>query len=109
MKKIVCGVLFVVFLFTVCAFADAGSAKIQLGTPALVNGKQLPAGNYNVTWTGEGTNVQVTITSADKKSAVTVPAKVVEGAKARTNSVVRNSDGSLKEIWLGGKTQAIVF
>jgi hypothetical protein len=109
MKKLVCYVLLITLMFSLSAFAATGTAKIELGTPALVAGKQLPQGEYKVTWTGEGKDVQVTLTSADKRTTVTAPAKIVEGAKARTNQVVRNGDGALKEIWFGGRTQSLAF
>jgi hypothetical protein len=109
MKKLICCVLFIIFMFSLSAFAVTGSAKVELGAPTLVAGKQLPQGNYKLTWTGEGKDVQVTITSADKLTMVTAPAKIIEGPKAHTNQVVRNGDGSLKEIWFDGKTQALSF
>lgn len=109
MKKIVGLVLVSLFVLSIAAFADTGSAKVVFGAPTLLSGKQMPAGDYKVTWTGEGNEVQVTITSADKKISTTVPAKVIEGPKAFANLVIRNGDGSLKELWFNGKTKALAF
>jgi hypothetical protein len=109
MKKLVGCVVVMTLLFSLSAFAATGSGKIELGVPTLVAGKELPKGEYKLTWAGEGKDVQVTLTSADKRTTVTAPAKIVEGAKARMNQVVRNGDGSLKEIWFGGKAQSLAF
>lgn len=109
MKKFVCCALAVISLFSLNVFAATGSARIDLGSTVSVSGTQLPKGSYKVAWTGEGNEVKVTLTSTDKKISVSAPAKMVEIAKARTTSVVKNEDGSLKEIWFEGKSQALAF
>jgi hypothetical protein len=109
MKTLVCCVLLITFMFSLNAFAATGSAKIELGATTLVAGKQLPQGFYKVTWSGEGNDVQVTLSSLDKRITVTTPAKIVEGSKPRTNMIVRNEDGTLKAIAFGGKAQSLAF
>jgi hypothetical protein len=109
MKRIVCCVLLVIFAFSFSAFAMTGSGKVHFGNTTLVAGKQLPQGDYKVTWSGDGKDVQVTLTSEDKRTAVTAPAKIVEGPKAQTTQVVREDNGKLIEIRFGGKTQGLAF
>lgn len=63
-------------LFSIPAFAAKDSQSLTLSIPVKVGATQLPAGSYTVAWTGTGQNVQVTL-SKDKKTLVTVPAKLV--------------------------------
>jgi hypothetical protein len=75
---------------SVPAFAVKNSQNVAILDPVKVGSTQLPAGNYKVSWTGTGPNVQVTIEEKGKAS-VTVPAKVVEAKNGHiallTNSV----------------------
>jgi len=62
---------------SVPALAAKNSQTVTFGDPVRVGSTQLPAGDYKVSWTGSGPNVQVTI--GDKgKNTVTVPAKLVD-------------------------------
>lgn len=83
------------------AFAGGGSHKesFQIGSDAQVNGKQLPAGEYEARWEGSGPTVQVSITKG-KKVIATVPAQVVELGKAAyaTETETRNSASGDREI-----------
>ena len=63
--------------FSLPALAAKNSQTVTLTDPVEVGSTQLPAGNYKVTWTGTGSNVQVTIAEKGKTS-VTVPAKLVD-------------------------------
>jgi len=107
--KLVCCFLLVTLFFSLSAFALSGKGKISLRTPTQLAGKQLAAGDYKITWTGDANAVQVTFASADNKTVITAPAKVVEAEKARTNAIIKSPDGSVKQIWFGGKTAALVF
>ena len=64
-------------LVSVPAFAAKNSQNVSITDPVKVGSTQLPAGDYKVSWTGTGSNVQVTIAEKGKAS-VTVPAKIVE-------------------------------
>jgi len=64
-------------LLSVPAFAAKNSQNVSVTDPIKVGSTQLPAGDYKVSWTGTGSNVQVTIAEKGKAS-VTVPAKIVE-------------------------------
>src|SRR5262245_54790684 len=64
-------------LLTASAFAGTThKGSLQISDPVQVNGKQLPAGDYTVTWSGDGPNVNVSITRSGKVLA-TAAAKVV--------------------------------
>jgi len=76
---------------SVPSFAAKNSQNITLTDAVKVGTTQLPAGDYKVTWTGAGQNVQVTI--ADRgKNTVTVPAKLVD-AKNGHVAVLTNAVG----------------
>ena len=83
------------------AFAGSGSHKesFQLGAAAQVNGKELPAGDYEARWEGSGPTVQVSITQG-KKVIATVPAQVVDLNKASyaTETEIKNSANGDREV-----------
>jgi hypothetical protein len=86
---------------------------LQVNNTVSVNGKQLEAGDYSVTWDGTGPDVQLSIMKGKKLVAQT-GAKVVSMDKAPAGDqaiVVRNTDGSatLKEIRFGGKKYALTL
>ena len=60
------------------AFASGNSQTLNVPEPMKAGSTQLAPGDYNVTWTGTGPNVQVTF-AQNRKVLVTVPAKLVEG------------------------------
>lgn len=104
--------LAMVLMLGVSAFA-ANKGSLQVNNTVSVNGKQLEAGDYSVTWDGTGPDVQLNILKGKKVVAQT-GAKVVTMEKAPTGDqaiVVRNNDGSatLKEIRFGGKKYALTI
>ncbi|MGD0789316.1 MAG: hypothetical protein ABR898_15155 [Terracidiphilus sp.] len=66
-------------LFAAPAFAGKKSPTVTIPRTVQVGSAQLPAGDYKLTLTGSGSNVQVTL-SQNEKALVTVPAKAI-GAK----------------------------
>ncbi len=108
MKRIVCGVVLLTLILAVSSFALEGKVNILLGGSSQLAGQQLPRGEYKVVFTGDGKDVQVTLTSADGKTVVKAAAKLVDGARARKTAVVTDN-GAIIEILLGGKTQSLVF
>jgi hypothetical protein len=58
------------------AFAGT-KANLQLSDPVTVNGTQLKAGDYKLTWEGSGPNVELSITKG-KTVVAKVPAHLVE-------------------------------
>jgi len=87
---------------TLAGTAFAGNShkeNFQIGTAAQVNGKQLPAGDYEARWEGSGPTVQVSITQG-RKVIATVPAQVVDLEKAASASEteVKQSNSGDREI-----------
>ncbi|HEY6489239.1 MAG: hypothetical protein WCC26_08255 [Terracidiphilus sp.] len=78
---------------SVPAFAAKNSQSISITGPVTVGATQLPAGNYKVSWTGIGSNAQVTIAEKGKAS-VTVPAKVVEAKNGHIAVLTNKVNGS---------------
>lgn len=104
--------LALVLMLGVSAFA-VNKGSLQVNNTVSVNGKQLEAGDYSVTWDGTGPDVQLSIMKGKKLVAQT-GAKVVSMDKAPAGDqaiVVRNTDGSatLKEIRFGGKKYALTL
>jgi len=77
-------------LFSVPAFAAKNSDTVRIPSKVTVGTTQIPAGSYKLTWTGSGPDVQLTL-ARDRKTLVTVPAKVV-AEKNDSNSVVTNTE-----------------
>jgi len=98
------------------AAAAAGpkqSLTVELRSPATLNGKELPAGTYKVSWTGEGSNVKVTFANG-KKFTIETPGKFVEReTQAVDDGVVsrKNGSGSLEisEVRFGGEKRVLVL
>ncbi len=95
------------------AASDTHKGTLQVIDPVQVNGKQLPAGQYDLKWEGNGPNVQVSI-ERGKKVLATVPAHVVDlQEKPSTDTIVvnKNDDGSraLTQIRFGGKKYALAI
>jgi hypothetical protein len=59
------------------AFAAKNSQTVNLPSAMKVGSTDVTPGDYNVTWTGSGPEVQVTLTR-NRKVIVTLPAKLVE-------------------------------
>jgi len=63
-------------LLSAPAFAGKNSQTVNIPEPMKAGTTQLAAGDYNVTWTGTGPNIQVTFTQ-NRKVLATVPAQLV--------------------------------
>jgi hypothetical protein len=101
------------FLLATSGFAATNKGSLQVSDPLTVNGKQLPTGDYTVTWDGAGPNVELNIMRG-KNVVATVPAHMVdlEQSPNRDSLVTNvNSDGrkSLNEIRFGGKKFALAI
>ena len=66
-------------LLSAPAFAGKNSQTVTVPEPMKAGATQLSPGDYDVSWTGSGSNVQVTFTR-NRKVVATVPAKLVEEA-----------------------------
>ena len=94
------------------AFA-ANKGSLQVQEPFTVSGQQVPAGEYQVKWSGSGSNVELSILKNNKVIA-TSPAHILElkDSASRDSAVVRtNDDGSrsLSEIRFSGKKFALAL
>jgi uncharacterized protein YlzI (FlbEa/FlbD family) len=113
--KPVASLMAVMALLVLCstsAFAET-STKMTLLSTLSVNGTELKAGQYKVSWEEHSPDVTVTF-SRGKKEVATAHGKIMDrGVKYRRNMVVYegSSDGprTLVEIQLGGTSHAIVF
>jgi hypothetical protein len=74
MKRL--GVAFLALAFTFSAYAAKNSTTVNLTGPVQVGSATLPAGPVKVTWTGTGSDAQLTLAPYGK-TPVTVPAQVV--------------------------------
>lgn len=99
-------------LLATSAFAgDAHKGSVQFFNDVQLNGKQLPAGEYQVKWEGTGSNVELSILRNNKVLA-TAPAQLVDlNQKPSANAALinNNADGtrSISQIRFAGKKQAL--
>ncbi|HTP70417.1 MAG TPA: hypothetical protein VMJ35_16015 [Dongiaceae bacterium] len=95
-------------LFSTGAMAgEPNKTNISLADKVTVEGKTLEPGTYKVEWTGNGPNVQVTV-SKGKQQVATFPAQLTEQATTNSSSAYStnaSADGSksLTAIYVGGK------
>lgn len=75
------------------AFAAKNSQSLTFSTPVTVGATQLAAGDYKVTWTGTGANVQVTIAQKGKAS-VSVAAKMVDAKNGHVGIITDAVNGA---------------
>ena len=75
-------------LFAAPAFAGNKPPTVDIPMNVQVGSTQLPAGEYELTWTGSGPNVQASLVQ-NKKAVVTFSAKLVEG---KNNAGVETDD-----------------
>jgi hypothetical protein len=89
------------------------SGSIELLEKATLNGKELPAGEYKVTWDGDGGDVKVTVSSGH--TVVAEARGRLEESKVRSdaNQAVSKRDGSgamvLTELHFAGKKEVLIF
>lgn len=105
-------VLALALTLAVSAVAQPKYANLTLYHDTMLNGVNLPAGDYKVKYEVEGSNVQVSFLQSGKQLA-TATGQVKELTKKQSASqVVLNIDGnnrSIAEIDFGGQTTAVSF
>ena len=107
-------VVVVSLVLAVGAFAsDVHKGSLQTYNPVQLNGKSLPAGEYQVRWEGSGPSVQLSILKNNKVVATT-DAQVIELAQkpsSDTALTTAKADGtrSLDEIRFAGKKFAFAI
>ena len=93
MKRSV-GFAMMLTLLSAPAFAGKNSETVNIPAPMKAGSAQLAAGNYDVTWTGTGPNIQVTFTSLQNhKILATVPAQLVVGSNKNEGLVTDTHEG----------------
>lgn len=86
---------FVLALLPVSLFASSKSETVTLWETVTVGSRQLTPGQYKVSWSGSGPKVQVTL-AKDRKSSVTLDAKLVEAEHADPGVVVSDQGTGVK-------------
>jgi hypothetical protein len=100
----------VLALVSVPAFAAKNQKTVTFPDAVTIGSTQLPAGDYKVTWTGTGSNAQVTLVDKDKfkSTPTTVTAKVVEGTADHTGFTVdRQGEANILQVLQLGKTTLV--
>jgi hypothetical protein len=106
--KFAAGLLTLSLLFAGSAVAgNTNRGTLQFDETVTVGGKQIPAGKYELEWTGTGSDVELSI-SKGKETVAKVPAQLLPLQKAETgNGYSTNADQSgnkvLTDIYFGGK------
>ena len=91
-------------LFATGAFAgSANKGTVSTDETVTVGGKQLPAGRYQVEWTGSGSDVELSISNG-RDTVAKVPAQILPLEKAG-----RQSGYATKEDQSGNKTLTEIF
>src|SRR5438477_12457620 len=101
----------ILMMLSVSAFAgDRGS--MELVGAAHLNGKELPAGSYDLKWSGSGSEVQVKFLRG-RKTIATAPAKIVKvkDAAERDAAVIDTANGTreLSEAMFAGRNYRLEF
>ena len=110
--KLVFAFLSVALLFVSAAIAgETNKATVRLSQNVTVDGKTLDAGKYTAQWTGEGPNVQVTLTRG-KDTVATFAAQIKKEASPNSNDAIGTSEGpngskQLTSIYPDGKEFSI--
>lgn len=105
--------LVVVLALATTAFAGvSGKRTVTFFETVSVGGEELAAGDYKLSWEGEGDNVKITL-SKDGKS-VTTSGKLVSAARApRINATILRANGGgakhLAELEFAGKKEKLVL
>ena len=79
-------------LVSIPSFAAKNSENLTLSDKVTVGSTQLPPASYKVTWTGTGSDVQVTISNS--KTSVTVPAKLAETKNGNSSILTDSKSGA---------------
>ena len=112
-KNISKGLLFGASLLLASAAFAGEKASVKVFETVKVSGKTLPAGVYNVSWEGTGSNVQVSIHKG-KEAVATIPAQLEASDSAPDStgySTRKEDDGStsLTTVFFAGKKYSLNF
>jgi hypothetical protein len=112
-KNIAKGLLFGASLLLASAAFAGEKASVKVFETVKVSGKTLPAGVYNVSWEGTGSNVQVSIQKG-KETVATIPAQLEASNSASASSgysTRQEGDGSksITTVFFAGKKYSLNF
>lgn len=99
-------------LLASAAFAgETNKTTVRISQNVTVQGKSLDPGKYTAQWTGEGPNVQVTLTRG-KNTVATFAAQIKQEASPNSNDAIGTSEGpngskQLTSIYPDGKEFSI--
>jgi hypothetical protein len=110
-KNIAKGLLFGASLLLASAAFAGEKASVKVYEDVKLNGKTIPAGKYDLTWEGTGSNVQVIIVKG-KEVVATVPAQLEasKSSPASTGYSTRTEgDGSksITNVFFAGKKYSL--
>lgn len=102
------GVGLLALAFSLSAYAANNSKKVDFFQPVQVGSATLPAGTVTVSWTGTGSDAQLTFAPRGK-NPVTVPAQIVaqKNGEAAISTVNVNGVQYLQEIELDNLTLVV--
>lgn len=102
------GVGLLALVFTVAAYAAKNSETVNLTQAVQVGSTQLPAGPLKVSWTGTGSNAQVTL-APKGKNPITVPGQIVDERHnyAGVGTINVNGIQYLQEVQLSNVTVVV--
>jgi hypothetical protein len=106
MKKFGVGLLALAFTFT--AYAAKDSKTVDFGQPVQVGSTKLPAGPVKVSWSGTGSDAQITL-APNGKNPVTVPAQIVAKGNSTPaiSTITVNGVQYLQEVDLNNLTLVV--
>jgi hypothetical protein len=107
MKRFGIGLLALAFTFAAHAAAK-NSQTVDLAHPVQVGSTQLPAGPVKVSWTGTGSDAQLTLAPGGK-NPITVPAQIIDRRNGATAIATVDVNGVqyLQEIELSNLTLVV--
>jgi UDP-N-acetylmuramyl tripeptide synthase len=110
--KVVFAFVSVALLFVSAAIAgENNKATVRISQNVTVDGKPLDPGKYTAQWTGEGPNVQVTLTRG-KDTVATFAAQIRQETSRNSTNAIGTSEGpngtkQLTSIYPDGKEFSI--
>lgn len=110
-STLVKGVLFGASLMLASAALAGEKAAIKIYEQVTVNGKTIAPGKYDAQWTGNGSDVQLTL-SKGKEVVATLPAHIASAQSVYSStgySTKKEADGSraLTNVFFGGKKYSL--
>lgn len=86
------GVAFLALAFTLSAYAAKNSTTVNLSEPLHVGSATLPAGPVKVSWTGTGSDAQLTLATRGQ-APITVPGRIVVQKNGEPSISTNNVNG----------------